>query len=384
MVFFSEAYLRNKLFLEQALAVNPMGAYPDGTNAGAFPQENGDVLVRLKIPGGKTASLNISVSNYVSAKVDLQPVSGDVFEGTIAYDPKLNGPANVVLTVNGAQVLTPDLPVIWTDNRPQNNIELPEKGGEYLMERVKEILHTYGDFEAIGISTAGQVNSEKGEIHYANDNIPNYTGMKIRAILEKEFGVPVAVENDVNSAAIGELRFGAAKGSENFLCLTYGTGVGGAIVLNGEIYAGNTFSGGSFGGIVVHPEAMEKDVEFSGCYEKYASTTALVQRVMAVDASLDNGRKIFEAFGRSEIRSEIDAWIDEIVYGLITLIHIFNPSDILLGGGILAQKYIIDEVRRRVNESISEGFRGTKIHQTELGNQAGLLGAAWLALNMNK
>ena len=66
------------------------------------------------------------------------------------------------------------------------------------------------------------------------------------------------------------------------------------------------------------------------------------------------------------------------------LIHIFNPSDILLGGGILAQKYIIDEVRRRVNESISEGFRGTKIHQTELGNQAGLLGAAWLALNMNK
>ena len=258
------------------------------------------------------------------------------------------------------------------------------QGGEYLMERVKEILHTYGDFEAIGISTAGQVNSEKGEIHYANDNIPNYTGMKIRAILEKEFGVPVAVENEVNSAAIGELRFGAAKGSENFLCLTYGTGVGGAIVLNGEIYAGNTFSGGSFGGIVVHPEAMEKDVEFSGCYEKYASTTALVQRVMAVDASLDNGRKIFEAFGRSEIRSEIDAWIDEIVYGLITLIHIFNPSDILLGGGILAQKYIIDEVRRRVNESISEGFRGTKIHQTELGNQAGLLGAAWLALNMNK
>ena len=258
------------------------------------------------------------------------------------------------------------------------------QGGEYLMERVKEILHTYGDFEAIGISTAGQVNSEKGEIHYANDNIPNYTGMKIRAILEKEFGVPVAVENDVNSAAIGELRFGAAKGSENFLCLTYGTGVGGAIVLNGEIYAGNTFSGGSFGGIVVHPEAMEKDVEFSGCYEKYASTTALVQRVMAVDASLDNGRKIFEAFGRSEIRSEIDAWIDEIVYGLITLIHIFNPSDILLGGGILAQKYIIDEVRRRVNESISEGFRGTKIHLTELGNQAGLRGAAWLAINMNK
>ena len=247
------------------------------------------------------------------------------------------------------------------------------------MERAKEILHTYGDFDAIGISTAGQVDSQNGKIHYANDNIPNYTGMEIRAVLEKEFGVPVAVENDVNAAALGELYFGAAQGSENFLCLTYGTGVGGAIVLNGGIYTGNTFSGASFGGIVVHPEAIKKDVEFSGCYEKYASTTALVKRVMAVDAALDNGRKIFEAFERPEIRAEIDAWIDEIVYGLITLIHIFNPSDILLGGGILAQKYIIEEVCRRVDEGISEGFRGTKIRQTGLGNQAGLLGAAWLA-----
>ena len=165
MVFFSEAYLRNKLFLEQALAVNPMGAYPDGTNAGAFPQENGDVLVRLKIPGGKTASLNISVSNYVSAKVDLQPVSGDVFEGTIAYDPKLNGPANVVLTVNGAQVLTPDLPVIWTDNRPQNNIELPEKGGEYLMER--DISHGRMVREMIASKVTG--NTERCMIYLPPD-----------------------------------------------------------------------------------------------------------------------------------------------------------------------------------------------------------------------
>ena len=253
------------------------------------------------------------------------------------------------------------------------------RGGEYLMERAKEILHTYGKFDAIGISTAGQVDSQNGKIYYANDNIPNYTGMEIRAVLEKEFRVPVAVENDVNAAALGELYFGAAKGSENFLCLTYGTGVGGAIFLNVGIYTRNTLSRASFGGIVVHPEAIKKDVEFSGCYEKYASTTALVKRVMTVDAAMDYGRKIFEAFDRPEIRTEIDAWIDEIVYGLITLIHIFNPSDILLGGGILAQKYIIEEVCRRVDEGISEGFRGTKIRQTGLGNQAGLLGAAWLA-----
>ena len=253
------------------------------------------------------------------------------------------------------------------------------RGGACLMARAVAILHTYGDFDAIGISTAGQVDSEQGSIYYANDNIPGYTGTKIRDILEAEFGVPVAVENDVNAAALGELYFGAAKGAENFLCLTYGTGVGGAIVIDGSIYPGSTWSGGSFGGILTHPEAMEAGVEFSGCYEKYASTTGLVREAMKVDASLDNGRKIFEAFDRPEIRAVIDRWIDEIVYGLISLIHIFNPSDILLGGGILAQDYIIREVRRRVDARISSGFSGVNLLQTGLGNQAGLMGAAYMA-----
>ena len=256
------------------------------------------------------------------------------------------------------------------------------RGGACLMARAVAILHTYGDFDAIGISTAGQVDSEQGSIYYANDNIPGYTGTKIRDILEAEFGVPVAVENDVNSAALGELYFGAAKGAENFLCLTYGTGVGGAIVIDGSIYPGSTWSGGSFGGILTHPEAMEAGLEFSGCYEKYASTTGLVREAMKVDASLDNGRKIFEAFDRPEIRAVIDRWIDEIVYGLISLIHIFNPSDILLGGGILAQDYIIREVRRRVDARISSGFSGVNLLQTGLGNQAGLMGAAYMAYRL--
>ena len=258
------------------------------------------------------------------------------------------------------------------------------RGGACLMARAVALLHTYGDFDAIGISTAGQVDSEQGSIYYANDNIPGYTGTKIRDILEAEFGVPVAVENDVNAAALGELYFGAAKGAENFLCLTYGTGVGGAIVIDGSIYPGSTWSGGSFGGILTHPEAMEAGVEFSGCYEKYASTTGLVREAMKVDASLDNGRKIFEAFDRPEIRAVIDRWIDEIVYGLISLIHIFNPSDILLGGGILAQDYLIREVRRRVDARISSGFSGVNLLQTGLGNQAGLMGAAYMAYRLKE
>lgn len=274
---------------------------------------------------------------------------------------------------------------IWDGSRTAEYRERDthaKEGGTRLMERAKEILRSYGEFDAIGISTAGQVDTSNGSICYANENIPAYTGMPVRKILEDEFQVPVAVENDVNAAALGEMFHGAAKGLSDFLCLTYGTGVGGAIVMNGKIYPGSSYAGGSFGGIVVHPEKIRADEEFSGCYEKYASVTALVASAMAIDPSMNNGRKIFEAWDRQEIRRLVDEWVDEIVYGLISLIHIFNPSDIILGGGILAQPYIIGEVRRRVFGGVCPQTKNVRLENAKLGNQAGLIGAACLAEEM--
>lgn len=252
-------------------------------------------------------------------------------------------------------------------------------GGPYVMERALEILKGYGSFDAIGISTAGQVDWEQGSIRYANENIPGYTGMQIRQILEKEFSVPVAVENDVNAAAQGEGIFGAGKGAESFLCLTYGTGVGGAIVMNGEVYRGSCFSAGEFGAMVMHPEDVKEGDPFSGCYEKYASTTALVREAKKLDPSLENGRRIFEEISRPEVKAVVDAWTDEIVHGLVTLIHIFNPSAAVLGGGVMAQPYVLSQVREKTMGRIMSSFRNVHLEQAELGNQAGLLGAAYLA-----
>lgn len=264
-----------------------------------------------------------------------------------------------------------------TDVREQDTNA--KNGGAYVMERAKEILCSYHGFDAIGISTAGQVDPERGCIRYANENIPGYTGMQIRDILQEEFAVPVAVENDVNAAATGEAQFGAGKAYDDFLCITYGTGVGGAIVLDKKVYSGSMFSAGEFGGILIHPEARMEGQPFSGCYEKYASTTALVRMAQEYSESLDNGRKIFARLEEPAVRLIVDSWIDEIVYGLISVIHIFNPSCIVLGGGVMAQPYIIEQVRVKTCLEIMDSFRNVELKAAELGNQAGLLGAVYLA-----
>lgn len=271
---------------------------------------------------------------------------------------------------------------VWNGQVMEDTMETAtnaRNGGAYVMERAKEILRSYSQFEAIGISTAGQVDSVNGRIRYANENIPGYTGMEIKKILEEAFGVPVSVENDVNAAALGEAHFGAGKTYRDFLCLTYGTGVGGAIVMDKKIYSGSMFSAGEFGAITVHPEDIRPGDPFSGCYEHYASVTALVKKAKEYDKSLENGRMIFERLEEEPVQRIVDSWIDEIVYGLSTVIHIFNPSCVILGGGVMAQPYILKQVKEKTALRIMDSFRNAELKTAELGNHAGMLGAAWLA-----
>jgi len=208
----------------------------------------------------------------------------------------------------------------------------------------------------------------------------DYAGTQFRKILQKRFHVPVAVENDVNSAALGEAVFGAGKGRKSFLCLTYGTGVGGAIIESGQVYHGSSFSAGEFGAVITHAEEKLSGTDpFDGCYERYASATALVKMVSEIDPSLTNGRQIFANLERPEIKAVVNKWIDEIVLGLTTLIHIFNPSCIVLGGGIMVQPYILEQINTRIPQMVMASFSHVQISSAKLGNSAGLLGAYYLA-----
>lgn len=257
---------------------------------------------------------------------------------------------------------------------------LAGEGGASVLSRAGDILERMGPCDAIGISTAGQIDSARGLVLYANENIPGYTGIEIGPVLQKRFLVPVVVENDVNAAAIGEGVCGAARRYDSYLCLTYGTGVGGAIVINGELYTGFCGAAGEVGSMMIHGTESPLMDERKGYYEEYASTKALVASVKRIDPAIQNGREVFAAMERPEIGKIIEEWIWEISHGLVTLIHIFNPQCVVLGGGVMNQDYVIERVEKVTKSRVMPLFRNVSFCRAHLGNAAGIWGIIHLTL----
>ncbi len=259
-----------------------------------------------------------------------------------------------------------------------------QKGGQDLMERIISIIESYNGIDRVAVSTAGQVDSENGIVVYSTGKIPYYTGMMVKRLIENKTGIPTFVENNVNAEAMGEAIFGAAKGQNDFICLTYGNGIGGALFLNGSLYKGSGSSAGELGHMITHAGGKQCNCGGEGCYECYASTTALVNAVnRAIKDPLD-AYQIFDKtnFERPEIRSEIDKWVDEIILGLINIIYTFNPPLIVLGGGIMNEGYIIDLIDRKIYNRLMDNYRDVNIVRSKLGNDAALLGVAYLASNI--
>ncbi|MCM1114373.1 MAG: ROK family protein [Clostridium sp.] len=252
------------------------------------------------------------------------------------------------------------------------------KGGQELVNKIISIIEQYDNIDRVAISTAGQVDSDNGIVVYSTGNIPYYTGMMVKKIIENKTKIPTFVENDVNAFALGEAEFGAGKDKQNFLALTYGTGIGGALFLDGKLYKGMGSSAGEFGHMITHAGGKECTCGGEGCYECYASTKALLEAVNNRNKTHLNAFEIFEKdnFEKPEIRSVIDKWIDELIVGLINIIYIFNPPLIILGGGIMNEDYIIELIDRKIYNLLMDNFKDVNIVRSKLGSDAALLGVA--------
>ncbi len=247
------------------------------------------------------------------------------------------------------------------------------------------------DIKSVGVGCPGTVDNKNGIVAYAcNLRMQN---TELGAMLEKKLGKPVNLENDANAAALGEYAVNGDNAG-SFVLITLGTGVGGGVIIDGKPYRGFNCAGGELGHIVINANGDEIcSCGNKGCWEAYASVTALIRQTKQAMQSDSNsmmhkwiqengevsGRTAFEC-AKVDItaKSVVDQYIRYVSSGLISILNIFQPSKILIGGGISKEgDYLLNPLRKYVYAGDYNKYREkTKIEAATLFNDAGIIGAA--------
>ena len=251
-----------------------------------------------------------------------------------------------------------------------------EKGLENILNKIDNIFKRYKENNPVGIAVSGtgQINGIIGKVIGGNPIIPNWIGTNLVKILEKKYNLPIVLENDVNCVALGEKWIGAGKNLKNFICLTIGTGIGGGIILNNQLFRGENFVAGEFGHILIK----------KGEFEQFASTTALIRLVKERTRKTLNGKEIFDLEKKEivEYQKVISEWIENLTDGLSSIVYCFNPANMILGGGVIEQgEPLINRIKNSLFKKIGPQFKEKlNIIQAKLGNNAGMIGASYLLL----
>lgn len=246
-------------------------------------------------------------------------------------------------------------------------------GTNQILNQVCDLIGEYilnYSIDGVGISTAGVVNANTGEIIYAGYTIPGYIGVNFTSEIEKRFGLSTFVENDVNCAALGELWKGQAKDKKNVVMVTIGTGIGGSIIVNGQIVNGFNYTAGEVGYIPVD----------NSDWQSKASTTALIHLYQKKSLKTNqSGRTFFTdlSSGDKVAKETFEIFVENLTKGLLTISYLLNPEILILGGGILAQKDILlPEIQSSLAKNAMDNrFLPKNIVAATLGNEAGRIGA---------
>ena len=264
-------------------------------------------------------------------------------------------------------------------------------------EAVEKAGLTMNDISSVGLGTPGTVNSD-GVIEFANnlnfDNVPAKD-----MIIERLGDKPVYVANDANCAALGEAYAGCGNGAKNFIAVTLGTGVGSGVIIDGKVVTGVNNAGGECGHMVIVVDGEACTCGRHGCWEAYASATALINQTkkameqypdsvmhqLAKEEGKVSGKTAFDAMRRGDIAGikVVDQYIKYVACGIINLVNALQPEIICVGGGICNEgETLLRPLRRYIEAerySVYSKFQ-TKILKAELGNDAGISGAAILGV----
>jgi glucokinase len=250
------------------------------------------------------------------------------------------------------------------------------------------------DVVSIGIGSPGSCDFENGIVIYSNNL--KFNNVPIRDLVKKVIDLPVYVDNDANCAAYGESVAGACADYRDSITITLGTGVGSGIIIDGKIVRGCDGSAGELGHHAIRAGGELCSCGRRGCWEAYASATALIRDAQiaaarnpesllykTVDGELGliTGKIVFDAADCNDktAKEVVSSYIEYIAEGLANVVSIFSPDIIAIGGGISAQgERILAPVREKVKSLVYGNILNTKIVAAELGNDAGIIGAAFL------
>lgn len=281
-------------------------------------------------------------------------------------------------------------------NCPRPDREIARDMAKMAIQAVENAKLTMDQIEWIGIGTPGIANSRDGIIEYSNNL--GFVNTPMVKYIQEDIDKPVFVENDANAAAYGEFVAGAAKGANNAVCITLGTGVGGGIIIDGKIYAGSNFAGAEIGHTVISVDGPQCTCGRKGCFEVFSSATGLIRmtkesmaknpdssmhKLVAERSGKVSARIAFDAMrmGDAAAKAVVDDYIKYLAAGITNTINIFQPDILCIGGGVCNEgDALLLPVKELVAKEVytRNSKQNAQIVIAKLGNDAGIIGAAFL------
>ncbi len=267
---------------------------------------------------------------------------------------------------------------------PENGRDLPQRVCETVLGLVEKSSFTMDDIYSVGVSTTGVCDSERGVVRTC-PNIEGYEDIHMSEYLEEKLKKPAFLDNDANCAALGEYMVYDIK-PKSFIFVTLGTGVGGGIIQEGKILRGINGGGGEIGHICLYKGGEKCGCGRLGCWERYASVSALVRQTKAAGFTGDiTGKTVFEERlkGNKNADEVLAKWLEYVGEGICDMVNIFQPELIVIGGGV---SYEGDVILKPIKKFISENsitrtidnIPRTQIAISRLFNDAGCVGASFL------